>query len=108
VQDAKRTLFVFGTGDCDDKVVCLATLLATLGHKSRFKVLGTKRGHFSHVYLEVQTPRGWLSLDPTPEQAHAGWQGRGHMATYEIFPTAGAGSVCFLAGAALLLYWFLR
>jgi Transglutaminase-like superfamily len=108
VQDARRTIYLFGSGDCDDKVVCLASLLGTLGHKSRFKVLGQRRGNYSHVYLEAQRKDGsWLSLDPTPEQASAGWEARGgHAATYEIFTSSG-NPVLFVAGA-LLLYWLLR
>lgn len=106
VQDAARTLFTFGVGDCDDKVVCLATLLATLGHKSRFKVLGQTRGHYSHVYLEVQTKSGYLALDPTPEQAPAGWEARGQAATYEIFNQPV--SPMLLIGAALLLWYLLK
>lgn len=107
VQDAARTLFTFGVGDCDDKVVCLATLLATLGHKSRFKVLGRRRGHFSHVFLETQLKDGsWLPLDPTPEQAPPGWEARGHAATYEIFNQQA--NPMLLIGAAVLLYFLLR
>lgn len=109
VQDARRTIFRYGSGDCDCKCVCLATLLGTLGHKARFKVHGTKRGSYQHVYLEVQRKDGtWLPLDPTPEQAPPGWEARGHTATYEIFTGASPGSPLLLVGAALLLYWFLR
>jgi len=106
VADCERTL-ASGVADCDDKCVCLATLLATVGHKTRFKVLGQRRGNYSHVYLEVQRKDGsWLPLDPTPEQAHAGWEARGHAATYEIFTNDV--SPIFLIGAGLLLYWLLR
>ena len=108
VQDARRTIWTFGTGDCDDKVVCLGSLLGTLGHRSRLKVHGTKRGNYSHVYLEVQRRDGsWLPLDPTPEQAHVGWEARGRTATYEIFTQQSAAPL-LLIGGALLLYWLLR
>jgi hypothetical protein len=107
VQDAKRTIFRFNSGDCDDKVVCLATLLGTLGHKTRFKVLGQQRGSYSHVYMEVQRKDGsYLALDPTPEQAPVGWEARGHAATYEIFTNTP--SPLLLAGAALLLWWLFK
>ena len=86
VQDAKRTLFTFGSGDCDDKCVALGTLLATLGHRSRFVVLGKTRDRYTHVYLEVLTRTGWKALDPTPEQSHVGWESSGAIRqTYEIF-----------------------
>jgi len=105
VQDAPRTLFVFGTGDCDCKVVCLATLLASVGHKCRFKVIGLKPHSYKHVYLQVKTSDGWISLDPTPEAAHPGWEGRGHTAVYEIFPDgAGAPSPVCLIGLGLVLW----
>lgn len=106
VQDAKRTLFVFKTGDCDDLVVVLATLLATLGHRSRFVVLGRTREKYTHVYLEVLTSRGWLPLDPTPEQATAGWEARGAIrSTYEIFDEGKSNSLPFLLIGLLLLWW---
>lgn len=111
VQDARRTLFTFGHGDCDDKVVCLASLLATLGHRTRFKVLGNSPGNYTHVYLEVHTRRGWVALDPTPETVPAGWEARGHAATYEIFhdsePVRGGGVLCAVA-LAVLAYWLLK
>jgi hypothetical protein len=106
VADCQRTL-ESGVADCDDKVVCLGTLLETLGHRVRLKVLGTKPGTFSHVYLEVQTKTGWLPLDPTPETSPMGWEARGTtVATYEIHKTP-VNPLLFIAGAALL-YFFLR
>lgn len=87
IQDARRTIDYFRTGDCDDLVVCLASLLAALGHKSRFVCIGKDASNYSHVYLEVLTKSGrWLPLDPTPEQAPVGWEARGlHRAVYEIW-----------------------
>lgn len=83
VQDARRSL-EFGTGDCDDKVVLLCSLLAALGHKTRFVVIGTRPNQFSHVYCEVQTDRGWLPLDPTNELGTMGWEGKG--AIRQVYP----------------------
>jgi len=109
VQDARRTLFVFGSGDCDDKVVALASLLATLGHRSRFVVLGLTREKYTHVYLEVLTSRGWIPLDPTPEQAPAGWEAKGIIrSTYEIFGEENSNSVPLIAIALLLTWWILK
>jgi len=110
VQDATRTLFVFGSGDCDDKVVALATLLATLGHRSRFVVLGKTKEKYTHVYLETFIQGRWIPLDPTPEKAHAGWEAQGAIrSTYEIF---GGGekktSLPFILIAGLLAWWLLK
>jgi len=87
VQDAKRTIFVFRSGDCDDKCVALNSLLGALGHKTRFVIIGRKRGVYTHVYSEVlDKKRGWIPLDPTPEQAPPGWEARGYYRqTYDIF-----------------------
>ncbi len=109
VQDAKRTLYTFNSGDCDDKCVALATLLATLGHRSRFVVLGRTREKFTHVYLEVLTRAGWKPLDPTPEQASAGWESRGAIRqTYEIFGRQQSGPPLPLIAIGLLAWWFLK
>jgi hypothetical protein len=89
VQDAKRTIERGASGgvDCDDKSVLLASLLAALGHKPAFAVLGKTRQQYSHVYVAVKVPgKGWLSLDPTPERAVVGWEGKGAMKQlYPIF-----------------------
>lgn len=104
LQDAERTLDVFGTGDCDDKVVCLASLLAVLGHKSRFVCIGKDSVNYSHVYLEVESNGRYVALDPTPEEAPAGWEARSpHRAVYEIWPSH-AGLSGLAIGIALL--WF--
>lgn len=109
IQDAARTIGVFGSGDCDDKVVCLATLLGALGHRSRFVVVGHKRDQFTHVYLEVHTNNGWLSLDPTPERAPVGWQAKGmHRDTYEIWGNETGGGALYLVAAGALLWWILK
>jgi transglutaminase-like putative cysteine protease len=87
VQDARRTVFVFRSGDCDDKCVALGSLLGSLGHKTRFVVIGKRPDSYTHVYLHVlDKKRGWLPLDPTPEQSPPGWEAKGYYSsTYEIF-----------------------
>lgn len=108
VQDAARTIGVFGSGDCDDKVVCLATLLSCLGHKSRFVVVGSSGRKFTHVYLEVETRGGWLPLDPTPEEAPLGWEVQGlYKSTYDIFNEGGDGMLLLALGIAAY-FFFLR
>lgn len=85
VQDARRTI-LFRAGDCDDKSVLLGSLLASLGYKSCFSLLGSKPGNYSHVFISTFTPRGWLALDPTNERAEVGWQGVAPaVAHYPIF-----------------------
>jgi len=78
--DLERVSGAMGTlqskvGDCDDKVVLLATLLCALGHESRFAVVsqGTN-GEWDHVYLEIGTKSGWLPADPTSKSAQLGWE----------------------------------
>lgn len=86
VQDALRTL-QFGSGDCDDKVTLLVTLLAVCGHRARFCVSGAAPGVWTHVDCEVITPQGWLPLDPTPERAQPGWETNAPAkGVFEIWP----------------------
>ncbi len=105
VQDTLRTLHVFQSGDCDDLVVCLASLLGSLGHKSRFVVLGKTRERFTHVYLEALTKKGWLALDPTPEQSQVGWEAQGAIRqTYEIWPEKSNNGLPLIA-FMVFLWW---
>lgn len=73
VQDTLRT-FQYGAGDCDDKAVALASLLAAVGHKSRL-VFGAANAQASpsHVWLQVKHKGEWLDLDPSNEKAEIGW-----------------------------------
>jgi transglutaminase-like putative cysteine protease len=72
VQDARRTL-KRGAGDCDDKVVLLASLLACLGHRTRIIVISFGPPEFHHVALQVLHKGVWVDLDPTNEKAPPGW-----------------------------------
>jgi transglutaminase-like putative cysteine protease len=94
VQDAARTL-ESNSGDCDDKVVLLATLLAALGWLPRFVVQSQGGVDFDHVYLEVFDERSheWLALDPTADgqaglpRADVGWRNPAqYEERYTIFP----------------------
>jgi transglutaminase-like putative cysteine protease len=62
-------------GDCDDKSLALAALLAVAGYPTRFVAVGTSLpGWYEHVYVRVQLSDGsWLALDPT-EQVPMGWE----------------------------------
>jgi hypothetical protein len=61
-----------GVGDCDDKVVLLATLLCAMGHESRFVIISQSGGDWDHVYLEVRTAQGWQAADPTNPNGEIG------------------------------------
>lgn len=96
VQDALQTLRL-NSGDCDDKVVLLATGLAALGWTPRFVVQRQTGGDFDHVYLEAfDDKRGeWVAFDPTGDGqdgrplAQPGWRNRAVDETrYEIFSEA--------------------
>lgn len=64
-------------GDCDDKATLLASLLASIGHRSRFVAVGyTQPGAFQHVYLETLIGQRWVPLDATVSSAVVGWAPR--------------------------------
>lgn len=60
-------------GDCDDKVVWLATALCALGYSVRFAVQSYGGGTWDHVYLEFWdwSTWSWVSADPTAD-GHTG------------------------------------
>lgn len=71
LQTPDKTL-EYGQGDCDDKATLLATLLAAIGHPSRFHAIGFERDVFMHVYVETLIGDKWIALDPT-EPYEIGW-----------------------------------
>ncbi len=66
LQDAQQTLNT-GAGDCDDKCILLASLLAALGHVPRFIAQSSDGIEFDHVYVQVLNAGQWLNLDPTAD-----------------------------------------
>lgn len=89
VQDCKRTIEI-GSGDCVSKSVCLSTLLACLGHISRFVAQCSDGEDFSHVYVEALIDdETWLALDPVAEDQPMGWSqplpDGGFETTWEVF-----------------------
>lgn len=72
VQEPQKTL-EFGTGDCDDKATLLAAMLEAIGHPTRFRVVGTEPGVFSHVYVETKIGQHWIAAETT-EPVELGWQ----------------------------------
>jgi len=64
LQDAERTLTI-KSGDCDDKSVLLASLLESIGHRTRFHAVGFAPGSYSHVYAETLLGSKWIALETT-------------------------------------------
>lgn len=55
------------TGDCDDIATLLAAMLMAAGNPVRFAIASFapgKQPSFSHVYVEVMTPQGPMTIDP--------------------------------------------
>lgn len=91
VQDPCQTLLL-ASGDCDDKCVLLAALVASLGYLPRFVVQSQDGQFFDHVYVEVERSGQWIALDPTAdgqsglELASVGWRNpTGCEWIYQIF-----------------------
>lgn len=68
-------------GDCDDKVIWLATALLAVGVPVRFVVQSYDGGSWDHVYLEFYDWQAlrWIALDPTADGhtgvvAEIGWR----------------------------------
>lgn len=66
VKDCRRTL-ESREGDCVSKSVCLATLLACLGLRSRFIAQCADGESFDHVYVEAFLGGQSIALDPTAD-----------------------------------------
>lgn len=64
VQSPVQTLRL-KTGDCDDLSVLLATLLASIGHPTKFVAVGFNRGSLSHVYVETRIGNNWVGMETT-------------------------------------------
>lgn len=64
LQTPEKTL-QFKSGDCDDKSVLLASLLESIGHKTRFVAVGFSPDTYAHVYVEVYINGGWEPLETT-------------------------------------------
>lgn len=89
LQTPPRTIEV-GTGDCDDKAILLATLLATIGFATRFKAVGGVGAEWSgdendeggeadtvpytHVFSEVRLGTRWLPCDTIVANSTPGWE----------------------------------
>jgi hypothetical protein len=62
------------SGDCDDHVALMATLLEAIGFPTRFVVTGYEQPEvYEHVYLQVLVNGQWVSADSTEPDAF-GWE----------------------------------
>ena len=62
-----------GYGDCDDKSILAASMLESLGHKTRLHIVGPERGRgFCHVYVDVFIDGAWHAVECT-EPVQFGW-----------------------------------
>ena len=65
VQTPDRTLDN-RAGDCDDQSLLVATLLETIGHRTRFVAIKMSVfGPFVHVFAETKIGRRWLPVETT-------------------------------------------
>lgn len=64
IQVPRRTLQL-GAGDCDDKTVLLASMLSSIGHRTRFVAIAQIPDEFVHVWLQSYCHGKWLDLEPT-------------------------------------------
>jgi transglutaminase-like putative cysteine protease len=54
------------SGDCDDKSILSATLLASIGHPTRFIACGfLGDGSYSHVFTQTKIAGKWVTLECT-------------------------------------------
>lgn len=72
IQTPTKTIEIM-QGDCDDQSVLVATLLESLGHKTRFMAMGFQPGKYSHVFTQARVGPGWLSVETT-EPVDIGWK----------------------------------
>lgn len=72
IQTPIKTLEIM-QGDCDDQSVLVASLLESMGHKTRFVAMGFAPGKFSHVFTQARVGPSWLSVETT-ENVGIGWK----------------------------------
>lgn len=74
-----------GAGDCDDKVILLASLLEAIGHPTRMVAMKESPvGPYAHVFLETKLGSRWYALESTEpwEPGRAAWPQYARMVMY--------------------------
>jgi len=61
-------------GDCDDHVMLEAAMLGSIGIPSRFVTYGFKGNPPSHVAMQANLGKEWITLDPIVKDQLAGWE----------------------------------
>lgn len=64
LQGPQATL-ALNAGDCDDKCILLAALLASIGHTPRFITMAQLPERYTHVWTQCLVGDNWLDLEPT-------------------------------------------
>jgi len=52
-------------GDCDDKSTLVASLLESIGHRTRFVAVGFSPKSLSHVFVQTRIGNKWVSVECT-------------------------------------------
>jgi len=84
-------------GDCDDKSILLASLLESLGYRTRLVAVGFRKNSFSHVYPEVLHNNNWVSLETT-EPVDMGWKPKNIVTSLILNTTHNHSDIHGLAG----------
>jgi hypothetical protein len=85
VVDLHTALCTFALqGDCLVKSIFLATTLALLGFQPFFVVIKqtAQSTNYHHVFVGIIYQGSYLALDPTPEDAPAGWEAASYVKSY--------------------------
>lgn len=85
-QDLRTTLEA-GGGDCDDFTIAFGALLRALGYRLCQKIISLDGNYWAHVYPQVETPNGWITLDATEVGRPMGWE-FGAIRAARAFPLA--------------------
>lgn len=59
------TILQVGAGDCDDKAILLASLLGSIGHRTRFVAVAFRPEEYSHVWVQDYLNGRWVDLETT-------------------------------------------
>lgn len=70
------------SGDCDDQVTLLASLLESVGYPTRLVIEAYQApGAWEHIYLEALLGDEWVAMDPTEHQP-LGWRPPGALSRW--------------------------